>query len=165
MCRQQGRSSAVTGKMRRQIDFAQFERLVDDGAAAVGFDDDDAARQPVVVGPADRQGVDAALRQFGQRPVAVGVLADRRRQFDIEREAGPDAGRRDRDVGGRTAQGFFDMLGRDPVVAVGQYADAADVIDADVADGDQARQVEVAGGAACGRPGGQETRHGAGPVV
>lgn len=92
------------GEMGRQVDLAQLERFVDDGAAAVGLDDDDAARQPVVEGPADRERVDPALRQFRQCPVAVGVLADRRRQFHVEREPRADAGGRHSDIGGGAAQ-------------------------------------------------------------
>ena len=74
--------------------------------------------------------------ELAQRPIALGVPADRGRQFHVKGVGCPDAGGGNREIGRWSAQRLFDMAGGDPVVAMRQHVDTAQEVDTDAA-GDQ----------------------------
>lgn len=74
--------------------------------------------------------MNAQFRKRAERPVALGILADRCRQLHVKSVGRSDTGGSNREIGRGPAQRLFDMAGGDPVVAMRQYIDAAQEVDA-----------------------------------
>lgn len=69
------------------------------------------------------------FRKRAERPIALWILANCCRQFNVQRVGCSDAGGGNREIGRGATQRLVDVAGGDPVVAMRQHVDAAQEVD------------------------------------